>query len=226
MGAGLFTAIGILAALQARERTGKGQQVDVGMLDCQVALLEYAVIRYTTTGEVPGALGTRHPWITPMEAFEAKDGPIVIGVGTKHWTRFCDSVGLPGLAGDPRFATNAVRAQHYDVLRPIVAEVIKTKRVDEWIRKMEEIGIPCGPINTVDRVVADPQVQAREMIAEVEHAGVGKVKMAACPVKLSETPSGIQGPAPTLGQHTEEVLIRLLGYSTEQIETLRQDGVV
>lgn len=226
MGAGLFTAIGILAALQARERTGKGQQVDVGMLDCQVALLEYAVIRYTTTGEVPGALGTRHPWITPFEAFEAKDGPIVLGVGTKHWHRFCGKLGLAGLAENPRFETNALRTEHYKELRPILAEVIKTKRVEEWIGEMEEIGIPCGPINTVDRVVADPQVQAREMIAEVEHAGVGKVKMAACPVKLSETPSGIQGPAPTLGQHTEEVLIRLLGYSTEQIETLRQDGVV
>jgi CoA:oxalate CoA-transferase len=147
-------------------------------------------------------------------------------VGTKHWTRFCDSVGLPGLAENPRFETNALRTEHYKELRPILAEVIKTKRVEEWIGEMEEIGIPCGPINTVDRVVADPQVQAREMIAEVEHAGVGKVKMAACPVKLSETPSGIQGPAPTLGQHTEEVLIRLLGYSTEQVETFRQEGVV
>ena len=149
-----------------------------------------------------------------------------MGVGAKHWTRFCSKLGLPGLAENPRFETNALRTEHYKELRPIVAEVIKTKRVEEWIGEMEEIGIPCGPINTVDRVVANPQVQAREMIVEIEHEGVGKVKMAACPVKLSDTPAGIQGPAPTLGQHTEEVLTQLLGYSTEQVKTLRQDGIV
>jgi len=226
LGAGLFTAIGILSALQARERTGLGQQVDVGMLDCQVALLEYAVIRYTATGEIPGPLGTRHPWITPFEAFEAKDGFIVLGVGTKHWPRFCHTLGLAALAQDRRFATGALRIEHYDALRPIVADVIKTKSVAEWIRRMEEIGIPCGPVNTVDRVVADPQVQARDMIVEVEHEGVGRVSMAGCPVKLSSTPTGIQGPAPHLGEHTREVLTHLLGHSLEQVEALRKEGVV
>jgi len=225
MGAGLFTTIGILGALQARERTGAGQQVDVAMLDCQVAMLEYAVIRYTTTGEIPGPLGTRHPWITPFEAFEAKDGSFVLGVGTKHWRRFCDKLGLTGLAEDPRFATNTLRMEHYTLLRPIVAEVFKRKTVEEWTREMEEIGVPCGPINTVDRVVADPQVQFRQMIAEVEHKGVGEVKMAGCPVKLSETPGGIQGPAPQLGEHTEEVLINLLGHSKEEVTQLRKTGV-
>jgi CoA:oxalate CoA-transferase len=226
LGAGLFTAIGILSALQARERTGLGQQVDVGMLDCQVALLEYAVIRYTTTGEIPGPLGTRHPWITPFEAFEAKDGFIVLGVGTKHWPRFCHMLGLPALAQDQRFVTGALRIEHYDSLRPIVASVIKTRTVAEWIREMEEIGIPCGPVNTVDRVVADPQVQARDMIVEVEHEGVGRVSMAGCPVKLSSTPAGIQGPAPHLGEHTEEILTRLLGHSSEEVARLRATGVV
>jgi CoA:oxalate CoA-transferase len=224
LGAGLFTAIGILSALQARERTGAGQQVDIAMLDCQVALLEYAIVRYTTTGEVPGPLGTRHPWITPFEAFEAKDGAIVIGVGTKHWQRFCDKLGLPNLAEDPRFATNALRTEHYELLRPIVAEVIRTKTVTDWIREMEEIGIPCGPINRVDRVVADPQVRARQMIVEVEHQGVGPVRMAGCPVKLSETPGGIQGPAPALGEHTQEVLTTVLGYSAAQTEEFRRAG--
>ncbi len=226
LGAGLFTAIGILAALQARERTGKGQLLDVSMLDCQVALLEYAIIRYTTTGEVPGPLGTRHPWITPFEAFDAKDGPIVLGVGTNHWKRFCETIGLPGLADDPHFATNTLRTEHYEVLRPLLAEVIKTKTMAEWLREMEEIGIPCGPINTVDRVVADPQVQARQMIAEVDHKGIGKVKMAGCPMKFSETPSGVQGPAPHLGEHTGTVLTQLLGYPAEQVEMLRREGVV
>lgn len=226
LGAGLFTAIGILSALQARARTGRGQQVDVGMLDCQVALLEYAIIRYTTTGEIPGPLGTRHPWITPFEAFEAKDGFIVVGVGTKHWRRFCDGLGLAALAEDPRFATGALRIHHYEILRPIVAEVVREKTVAEWLREMEEIGIPCGPVNTVDRVVADPQVQARDMIVEVEHEGVGTVKMAGCPVKLSSTPAGIQGPAPHLGEHTEEILTTLLGHTIEEVGRLRGAGVV
>lgn len=226
LAAGLFTAIGILAALQARGRTGEGQLVDVGMLDCQVALLEHAVIRYTTTGEVPGPLGARHPSITPFEAFEAKDGFFVLGVGTRQWERFCQKIGLPSLAEDPRFKTNALRTEHYEALRPILAEVIKTKTVSEWIKEMEEIGIPCGPINTVDKVVEDPHVQARGMIVEVEHQGVGKIKMAGCPLKFSATPGGIQGPAPKPGEHTEEVLTQLLGYSTEQVETLRQEGVV
>jgi CoA:oxalate CoA-transferase len=226
LGAGLFTTVGILAALQARERTGEGQHVDVAMLDCQVALLEYAIIRYTATGDVPGALGTRHPSITPFEAFEAKDGSFVLGVGTKHWDRFCEFIGLPGLASDPRFLTNALRTQHYAILRPILADIIKAKTVAEWLTQMEEIGVPCGPINTVDRVVGDPQVQARQMIVDVEHEGVGMVKMAGCPVKLSETPGGIQGPAPTLGQHTEEILRSLLGYTKEAVAQLRKAGVV
>jgi CoA:oxalate CoA-transferase len=226
LGAGLFTAIGILGALQARERTGTGQQVDVAMLDCQIALLEYAIIRYTTTGEVPGPLGTRHPWIVPFEAFEAKDGYIVVGVGTKHWRRFCDALGLPHLVQDPRFVTNTKRREHYDLLRPILAEVFGTRTVSEWLLVMEAAGIPCGPINTVDQVVADPQVQAREMIVEVAHKGVGTVRMAGCPVKFSETPSGIQGPAPALGEHTDQVLRQLLGYSRNQIESLREKGIV
>jgi CoA:oxalate CoA-transferase len=226
LGAGLFTAIGILSALHAREQTGLGQQVDVAMLDCQVALLEYAVIRYTTTGEIPGPLGTRHPWITPFEAFEAKDGFVVLGVGTKHWPRFCRALGLPALDQDRRFATGALRIEHYDSLRPIVADIIKTKSVAEWIRAMEEIGIPCGPVNTVDRVVADPQVQARDMIVEVDHEGVGRVSMAGCPVKLSSTPAGIQGPAPHLGEHAGEILTGLLGRSPEEVARLKADGVV
>ncbi len=226
LGAGLFTAIGILSALQARERSGLGQQVDVGMLDCQVALLEYAVVRYTTTGEIPGPLGTRHPWITPFEAFEAKDGFIVLGVGTKHWRRFCDALGMAALAEDPRFVTGAVRMEHYDSLRPIVANVIRTETVAEWVRKMDEIGVPCGPVNTVDRVVADPQVRARDMIVGVEQEGVGTVKMAGCPVKLSSTPAGIQGPAPHLGEHTEQILTRLLGHGADDVGRLRQAGVI
>lgn len=226
LAAGLFTAIGILAALQALQKTGQGQLVDVGMLDCQVALLEHAVIRYTTTSEVPGPLGSRHPSIAPFEAFEVKDGYIVLGVGTKHWERFCKMLGRDDLLHDPRFATNALRTEHYMVLKPILAEILRTRTVAEWLRDMERAGIPCGPINAVDQVVGDPQVRAREMIVEVEHQPGGKVRMAGIPIKLSFTPGGIQGPAPRLGEHTEEVLTQLLGYSSEEVGQLRREEIV
>jgi len=226
LAAGLFTTIGILAALQALQKTGQGQFVDVGMLDCQVALLEHAIIRYTTTGEVPGPLGSRHPSIAPFEAFEAKDGYIVLGVGTNHWERFCKMLGREDLLHDPRFATNALRAEHYTVLKPILAEILQTRTVAEWLRDMEKAGIPCGPINAVDQVVGDPQVKAREMIVEVEHQTGGKVRMAGIPIKLSSTPGGIQGSAPLLGEHTEKVLTQLLGYSSEEVGQLRQEGIV
>lgn len=226
LGGGLFTTIGILAALQARERTGQGQHVDVSMLDALVALLENAIIRYTVTGEVPGPLGARHPSITPFEVFPAKDGSVVIAVGTKLWEPFCQALGRSELLEDPRFTTNALRTEHQAELFPLIAEVTRTKTAAEWIRIMEEAGVPCGPINTVDKVVEDPQIKARGMIVEIDQGEVGKVRIAGFPIKFSMTPGGVQGRAPRLGEHTEEVLTGLLGYSKERIEELRRDGVV
>lgn len=224
--AALFTAIGVLAALQARERTGKGQLVDIGMLDCQVALLENAVIRYTAAGEVPGPLGARHPSIAPFEAFEAKDGYVIFAVGTPHWEPFCRVIGHEELLEDPRFATNALRAANHGALQPFIAEVAKTKTVEEWMAIMEKAGVPCGPINTIDKVVADPQVQARGMIAAIHHPGVGAVRMPGSPLKLSRTPSRVDRPAPRLGEHTTEILKAWLGLSGEAIGALQQQGVI
>lgn len=223
---GLFTVIGILTALHARERTGEGQMVDIGMLDCQVSLLENAIVRYTVTGEIPGPLGARHPSIAPFEAFHAKDGFVIFAVGTPHWERFCRTIGREGLLEDPRFATNALRAEHHAALQPLIAEVAETKTVEEWIAIMEQAGVPCGPINTIDQVVAHPQVQAREMIATIHHSNVGPVRIAGSPVTLSRTPGRVDRPAPRLGEHTADILKTWLDLTGETIEGLKQEGVI
>lgn len=226
MTAAFFTTIGILAALHARKETGLGQMVDVGMLDSQVAILENAVIRCMATGEVPGPLGSRHPSIAPFEAFPAKDGYVIFAVGTAHWEAFCRVLGRPELSGEERFATNALRAEHVDELRELIAEVTPKKTVAEWISAMEAEEVPCGPINDILQVVSHPQVDAREMIQAVEHQGLGAVRMAASPVKLSSTPAGIRGAAPALGEHSDEVLGQWLGLGSGDIESLRKKGVV
>jgi len=224
--AALFTAVGILAALHHARASGEGQFVDVAMLDCQVAILENAVMRYLVTGEVPGPLGARHPSIAPFEAFPAKDGHVIMAVGTKIWERFCQAINRPDLVNDPRFVTNALRAEHVDELSEILAPITRQKTVETWIREMEAIGVPCGPVNTVDQVVADPHVQAREMIVSVDDPEAGPIKMAGVPIKLSETPGEVGDHAPRLGEHTADVLGEWLGLSAEVVSQLRQEGVV
>jgi CoA:oxalate CoA-transferase len=224
--AALFTVIGILAALHHVRATGEGQFVDVAMLDCQVAILENAVMRYLVTGEVPGPLGARHPSIAPFEAFPAKDGHVILAVGTKIWERFCQAINRADLISHPHFVTNALRAEHADELCEILTPITRQKTVETWIREMEAIGVPCGPVNTVDKVVSDPHVQARDMIVSVEDSEAGTIKMAGVPIKLSGTPGKVQGRAPRLGEHNEEVLAEWLGLTADAVARLRQEGVV
>jgi CoA:oxalate CoA-transferase len=224
--AALFTTIGILAALAHARATGQGQLVDVGMLDCQVAILENAIVRHMATGEVPGPLGSRHPSIAPFEAFPAADGHVILAVGTKQWERFCHAVGRPDLAAHPHFATNALRAEHVEELREILAPITRRKSVAAWVSEMEAIGVPCGPVNTVDRVVQDPQVKAREMLVEVQDAAVGPIPVAGLPIKLSVTPGKVGGRAPCLGEHTEAVLVEWLSLPADAIARLRADGII
>jgi len=224
--AALFTTIGILAALAHARATGQGQLVDVGMLDCQVAILENAIVRHLATGEVPGPLGSRHPSIAPFEAFPAADGHVILAVGTKQWERFCHAVGRPDLAAHPHFATNALRAEHVEELREILAPITGRKSVATWVSEMEAIGVPCGPVNTVDRVVQDPQVKAREMLVEVQDATVGPIPVAGLPIKLSVTPGKVGGRAPCLGEHTEAVLVEWLSLPADAIAGLRADGII
>ena len=223
----LFTAIGILSALRHRDQTGEGQLIDVGMLDCQVAILENAMVRYFSTGDIPRPLGRRHPAITPFEVFESADGYVVIAIGNNElWRKFCEHVGHPELIDDERFHTNALRTENHESLFPILAEIMCRRTTDAWVEALEAIGVPCGPVNTVDKVANDPQVLAREMIAEVEHDTTGTVQIPGMPIKLSETPGQIDAPAPNLGEHTSEVLTDLLGLGAEEVKQLKQDKVV
>ena len=223
----LFTTIGIFSALRYREQTGKGQLVDIGMLDCQVAILENALMRYFSTNEIPQPLGRRHSSITPFEVFESKDNYVVIAIGNNElWEKFCQHINKPDLINDPKFCTNALRTENHEQLFPILTEITTQFTTDHWVKSMESIGVPCGPVNTIDKVVTDPQVIEREMIVEVEHETTGTLKIPGIPVKLSESPGRIEHPAPNLGQHTMEVLNELLDMDETEIETLKQNNVI
>ncbi|HHV78437.1 MAG TPA: CoA transferase [Firmicutes bacterium] len=225
--AGMYTAIGILAALRYRDVTGEGQKVDVAMLDCQVAILENAIARYFVEGKSPGPIGNRHPSLSPFGSIRTKDGYLNVAVGNDPmWVRFCEALGKRELASDPRFTTNALRTRNWSELEPILEEVFATRTTTEWIAALEEAEIPCGPINNIEQVVNDPQIRAREMVVEVEHPGIGGVKMAGIPVKFSLTPCSIQTPAPGLGEHTKEVLQAMLGISDEEYDRLSVEGAI
>jgi CoA:oxalate CoA-transferase len=225
--AGLFTVIGIMMGLYQCELTGVGQKVDVAMLDCQVAILENAIARYLVSGSVPQPIGNRHPSITPFEAFKACDGYVIIAVGNdKLWAEFCKLIERPDLVSDPRFINNPSRTAHQKDLKAILDKVFLTKTVAQWLEELDKAGIPCGPINSVDQVMADPQVLARNMIVETNHPVAGPIKMAGIPIKLSETPGSVDIPAPLLGQHTDEILKQFLFMSDEEISRLKQAAVL
>ncbi|MSR81415.1 MAG: CoA transferase [Candidatus Latescibacteria bacterium] len=227
LSAALFGVIGILAALARVRETGEGQQVDISMLDCQVALLENAIARYQVTGEVPGPLGSRHPTITPFQFFETAEGYLVVAAGNDSlWQRLCAALGLEQVAGDPRFATNALRTQHHTALEAALAPAFRTQSVAHWCQVLEEAGVPCGPICDIAQVVADPQVRARGMITSQDHPRAGEVVMPASPLKFSATPVEPGAPAPLLGQHTGEVLGGLLGLPEAELDELRRIAVI
>lgn len=225
---GMFAAIGILAALHERERSGLGQLVDVALLDCQVAILENAVTRYLTSGEVPTRIGNRHPSITPFAAMPTADGHVIIAVGNDGlWAKFCAAAGLEELAADERFRTNSLRTAHWEELEPRLAAAFRERTTDQWIGFLEAHGIPCGPINTIDRVVADPQVQARGMIRAVQHPAAGALPVTALPFKLSRTPVDERfRAAPDLGEHTGTALGELLDLTEAEVVELRAAGVI
>ncbi|MEJ5300122.1 MAG: CaiB/BaiF CoA-transferase family protein [Thermodesulforhabdaceae bacterium] len=225
--AGLFACSSILAALYHREKTGVGQYIDISLLDAVVAWLANVGSNYLISGELPKRYGNAHPNIVPYEPFQAKDGVwIALGVGNdRQWREFCRLAGLEHLAEDPRFATNPQRVIHRKELIPIIAEKMRERTSDEWLDELDKLKIPCGPINTLDRVFADPQVNARGMVVEVPHPKAGKVKLVASPMKLSLTPCTVERHPPLLGEHTEEVL-QELGYSYEEIKALREKGVI
>ena len=225
--AGLFTAIGVLAAVNARNRTGRGQLVDVAMLDCMVAVLENAVSRYLVSGEIPHPIGNRHPSISPFTTLATSDGAVNIAVGNDEiWKRMCAVLGMEEYVNDPRFADNPARVEHFHALKEILEERTMKNTSEHWLGEFEKVNVPSGPINDMAHVVKDPQVLARKMIVDVVHPVAGAMKIPGVPVKFSDTPAEVKEPAPLLGQHTEGVLTSFLGISAEEFEALKKDGVV
>jgi len=226
LGAGMWSVIGILAALHARTETGRGQRVDVSLLDGQISWLTYVAGGYFATGDIPRRYGSAHPTIVPYQALKVADGHLMCAVGNDGlWKKFTAAIGRPELAEDPRFLTNSDRVVNRDVLIPLLEEHLSTRPGAEWAKLLDEAGVPAGPINTVDAALAHPQVVARGMVAEVDHPVAGPLKVLGSPVKLSEHPASVREAPPTLGQHTDEVL-GSLGLNADDIASLREQGVV
>ncbi len=227
--AGLYTAIGILAALHEREASGQGQHIDISMLDCQVSVLENAIMRYGVTGKAPEPIGTRHPTATPFQAFPTADGYIVVALGfgsENPWNIFCGILGVPELMDDPRFETGPKRTKNHAELEPLLSAALQTQPSAHWLAEFEAVGIPSGPVNTIPQMLDDPQVKAREMVREVTHHKAGTIRIANTPLRMSRSESGIKGPPPDFGGNTAEVLGELLGIGADEVAAMVANGVV
>ena len=224
--AGLYGCIGVLAALNHRNATGEGQRIDIGMLDTHVAWLANQGMNYLATGENPPRLGNQHPNIAPYQEFPSKDGYIILAVGNDPtFERFCKNFGQEQLLADERFATNAKRVENRNLVTETLTPVMRSKTTAEWIEALEALKIGCGPINTLEQVFADPQVQARGVVVEMPHASGETVKVVANPVRLSATPPAYNSAPPVLGQHTAEVLGGVLGMGDAEIAELKAKGI-
>ncbi|MCP1619580.1 CaiB/BaiF CoA transferase family protein [Metapseudomonas otitidis] len=224
---GLYSSVAILAALTARETTGRGQHIDMALLDVQVACLANQAMNYLTTGVPPRRLGNAHPNIVPYQDFPTADGDFILTVGNDgQFRKFCEVAGHPEWADDPRFASNKARVANRAELIPLIRQATVFKTTAEWVAALEAVGVPCGPINDLAAVFEDPQVLARGLKVELPHALAGAVAQVASPLRLSDTPVEYRMAPPRLGEHTASVLERVLGLSAEAIERLRQEGVV
>jgi crotonobetainyl-CoA:carnitine CoA-transferase CaiB-like acyl-CoA transferase len=227
MTAGLYAAFGIMNALRVKEKTGKGQYVDVSMLEGQLGLLHGTIGAYLADGTVPEPMGTAYKALLPYQTFQTQTKALALAVGSDRlWRIFCPIMGLEEMRDDPRFATNAARVHNRVELIARLQEVFLTRPYEAWEDLLLKHGIPMGAINTIDQVVEHPQVKARDMIVESEHPVAGKVKSVGVPGKLSETPGSVREPAPLLGEHTDEVLQQYLGMRAADIASLRQAGAI
>lgn len=226
--AGLSVSVGLLAALRSREVTGKGQKVDVALVDSVVASLEIINQIYLATGKNPQRIGNRYESVYPYDSFRAKDGSLVIGCGNdKLWKKLCGVMGKPELADDERYDTNPKRVQRHAEVKPLVEEWTLTKTIDEGVEIMLDAGIPAAPINTIERVARDPHIAgAREMFVEIEHPKAGKLRLTGSHLKLSATPVSFRNPSPMLGQDNQEVFGSLLNMSEQEVAALKENGII
>ena len=226
VGAGMWALIGILAALHARQVSGRGQLIDISLLDGQVAWLTYVAGKYFATGVTPGRYGSAHESLAPYQVFPTADEPLMVAVGSDGlWRRFTAATGLDELTDDPRYATNPDRVQHRDTLIPRITQALATRGCAEWTDRLNAAGVPAGPVNTVPAALEQPQIAARDMVVEVEHPVAGMLRMLGTPLKLSAQPASIRRPPPVLGQHTDEILAEA-GLSEDEITSLRDRGVI
>jgi formyl-CoA transferase len=223
----MYATIAVMAALTHRDRTGEGQAIDMALLDVQVAMMANMATNFLASGNPPVRWGNAHPNIVPYQTFATADGHIIVAVGNDgQYRKFVAAGGRPDLAEDARFATNPERVRNRDLLVPLLAHMVKQKTKQQWIDLLEQAGVPCGPINRLDEVFDNPQVQARGMQVQLPHPSAGQVNLVRSPMKMSATPPRHDAPPPLLGQHTEEVLSQLLGRSAEEIAALREKGVL
>ena len=224
---GLYSTVAILAALAHRQHDGGGQHIDMALLDVQVACLANQAMNYLTTGVAPQRLGNAHPNIVPYEDFPTADGDFILTVGNdSQFRKFTEVAGRPELGGDPRFATNKLRVANRAELVPLIRQLTVFKTTAEWVAQLEAVGVPCGPINDLAQVFADPQVRARGLAMQLPHALAGLVPQVASPIRLSETPVEYRNAPPLLGEHTQQVLEQVLGLDAGVVEGLRRSGVL
>jgi crotonobetainyl-CoA:carnitine CoA-transferase CaiB-like acyl-CoA transferase len=228
---GMLGAVAILAALLARDApagqaAGQGQRIDLSLVDSTMAWLINQAANYLIGGIVPGRMGNAHPNITPYETFRCADAEIAVAVGSeRQWSRFCEAIGMGELTADPRFATNGLRVVHRDELRTLLVGRLATRAAAAWLDALTDAGVPCGEVRDMAEAFSDPGLAAREMVVEIDHPTVGKVRLPGIPFKLAGTPGSIRRPPPTAGEHTDE-LLAWLGYGAEQVEALRRAKVV
>lgn len=225
---GMMAAVGVLAALRERDRSGRGQQLDLSLFDVGLAAMANLAQSYLLTGRPPGRVGNAHPQIVPYQVFEASDGWIVVAVGNdQQYRRLCEAVGRPELAEDPRFRTNAGRVSHRAELVPALAAALQARSRREWMEALGAAGVPCAPVYDLAEAFADPQAGARGAVWEIAHPLLGRVRTVASPLRhLSRTPARPGGHPPLLGEHTAEVLAEVLGMSRPRIEELARQGAV
>jgi len=224
---GMYASIAICAALANRAQTGKGQHLDLALLDSQIALLAYQNTNYFSTGTPPRRIGNLHPNIVPYQPFKSSDGEVIVACGNDNlFRKFCGAAGHPELATDPRFATNGKRVENRAEMTRLIQNIFGKKTTAEWLALLEAAGVPNGPINNIAQVFAEPQVQARGVKIELEHAAAGKLPLVASPMRFSETPLEYRLPPPLLGEHTDQILKQFLKLNEAEIDKLRSAGIV